>query len=240
MSIGVVVGIALAVLGGILILVWQLPEIQKAQKKQRREPPPPPPKDWEGITGRLEKRVRTLEESVQSARNELKHKDKSILDGQSVIDALQKQLDHERVWREKEEASQRKGRTQDLAVQQDLQRTREALNAISTERIKMEYELKELRQVRDETGNKARALASRVLELERQQESALKELKELREENRQLSRKKEAEQWVAIDDHKQLQGLLKKVSFEVEQFKAKFPPSEWPAALTSRHEKKES
>ncbi len=241
MSIMLVVGIAAAVLGVILVLAWQLPEVmEKARKKQRREPPPPPPKDWEGMAGRFEKRARSLEEQLQKGQNELKEKDKRSAETQAVIDGLKKQLDHEKVWREKEEASVRKDRDQERAVQADLLRTREALNAELTERIKMEYELKELRQVKEEVGGKARNLSSRVLELERQLESALKELKSLRDENGQLKKKKEAEQWVAIDDHRQLQGLFKRASVEVEQFKSKFPPSEWPGAPGGKDKDKES
>ncbi|MBF0387111.1 MAG: hypothetical protein HQL20_04560 [Candidatus Omnitrophica bacterium] len=235
MSFGLIVGIALAVLGGLLILAWQIPEaIEKEKKKRLRAVPPPPPKEWQAIAERFEKRVKLMEAEAQTFQVQLREKDKQSAQVSASLAGMKKQLDQEKAWREKEEAEMQKEKRQERALQEDLLRTRQALNSESTEKIKLEHELKSLRQAREELSGTGRGLATRVLELERQQESSLKELRQLREENARLSKKKEDTEWVAKSDYKQLEAQAKRTRFEVEEFRKAFPPSEWPASLKNQ------
>ena len=54
MMIWLIVGVALAVLGGLLVWVLHLPEAIEKKRKKRNAPPPEPPKDWQLIAERLE------------------------------------------------------------------------------------------------------------------------------------------------------------------------------------------
>ena len=238
MSIILIVGIALAILGVLLVLAWQIPEaIQQSKKKRQRVPPAPPPKDWQGIAERFEKRVKIMEAEAQTFQGQLRDKDRRVEELNASVAGIKKQFDQEKSWREKEEAELQKEKKQERSLQEDLAKTREALNAESTERIKMEYELKDLRRLKEELSGTGRGLSSRVMDLERQLESVLKELKQLREENVVLKRKREDTEWVAKSDYRQVEGALKRARFEVEEFKGKFPPSEWPASLIGANPK---
>ncbi|MBF0595148.1 MAG: hypothetical protein HQL22_09285 [Candidatus Omnitrophica bacterium] len=239
MSIAVIVTVSLLALGGLLFLVWQIPEaVTQSKKRQRAVPPPPPAKDWQGTAERMEKRLRIMETEAQAFQSLLKDKDKKVEEMNITLAAVRKQFDQEKAWREKEEAALQKEKKLERSLQEELNKTREALNHESTERIKQEHELKEIRQIKDEISGKERGLSSRVMDLERQLDSALKELKQLRQENAQLSKKKEDTEWVAKSDYKQLEAQARRTRFEAEEFKKAFPPSEWPASLQARDERK--
>ncbi|MBF0619589.1 MAG: hypothetical protein HQL19_05425 [Candidatus Omnitrophica bacterium] len=234
MSVWLIAGIALAILGVILVIVYQMPEVIKKQKKEKRVPPPPPPKDWEAIAGRADNRVQTLTVSLQAAQNALKDKDKELAEQKRIFEGLQKQFEQEKVWREKEEALLEKEKKQEKLTQEELNRTREALNIESSQRIRLEYELKEVSQAKDASSGEARKLNSLSLDLDRKVKALDEECRALKAENIQLKYKKEADQWVAKDDYVQLEGFLKRARWETEQFKRKFSVSEWPESLISK------
>ena len=124
-----------------------------------------------------------------------------------------------------------KEKKQERLLQEELEKTRADLNSESTQRIKQEYELKELRQAREELTAQVRKLSAQGMQLERSLADALKENKNFREENVELKKKKEGEAWVAKSDYKRLEGILKRARWEVEQFKKKVPVPQWPRAL---------
>ena len=232
MSLWVIVGVSLAVLGVLLILAWQIPEvIEKEKKKRQRVLAPVPPKDWQAIAERFVRRVKTMEAEAQTFQAQLREKDRQAEQDAASLAGARKQLDQEKAWREKEEAAFQKEKKQERAVQEDLIKTRLALNSELTEKIKFEYELKELRRVKEDLSGTGRGLSTRVIDLERQLDSALKELKQLREDNAGLRKKKEDTEWVAKGDYRQLESALKRARFESEEFKKAFPPSEWPGSL---------
>ncbi|MEI6437482.1 MAG: hypothetical protein WCO69_01880 [Candidatus Omnitrophota bacterium] len=239
MSIGLIVGGTLVVLGVLLFLAWQIPDvIEKAQKKNKRAPAALPPKDWQPIAERFEKRVKIMEEAAQSFEAQLRGKDKQAEQVNTTLALVRKQLEQEKAWREKEEAELQKEKKQERTLQEELLKTRQALNTESTEKIKLEHELTDIRREREQLSGTGRGLSSRVLELDRQLESALKELKQLREQNYELSRKREDTEWVAKSDYRQLESALKRARFEGEEFKKAFPPSEWPASLRPDQDRK--
>lgn len=232
MSLALIIGVSLAVLVLLVLLAWQIPEVlEKEKKKQQRVPPSPPPKDWQGIAERFERRVKAMEADAQTFQSQLREKDRQAEALNVSLNSVKKQFDQEQAWRVKEEAELKKEKNQERVLQEDLLKTRLSLNSESTEKIKLEHELKDLRKVREELSGTGRGLAARVMELERQQESALKELRQLRDENAHLRQKREDTEWVAKGDYKQLESSLKRVRFEVEEFKKAFPPSEWPVSL---------
>ncbi len=235
MSFGLIAGVALAVLGLLLVIVLLLPDvIEKEKRGRQRTPPAPPPKDWQGSAERFEKRVKIMELEARTFQAQLREKDKQAEALAAALAGIRKQFDQEKVWREKEEAALEKEKSQERALREDLLRTREALNTESTEKIRMEHELKDIRRVKEELSGANRGLSTRLMELERQLEAAVKELRQLRDENAQLRRKKEDTEWVAKSDYKQQESALKRARFELEEFRKAFPPSEWPASLQNK------
>lgn len=227
----VIVGLALALLGGLLIFVLQMPEASAKKKKKKAEPAPEPVKDWQAIAQRLEKRIQTLEGALQAAQNEVKARDKKMLQLEKVASDARRQSEQELLWRQKEEALIAKDKKQEKILQEELHKTRTELNAESTLRIKQDYELKELRQLREEQSAGIRKLSSQNIDLDRKLAAALAEGKDLRQENGELRKKKEDEEWVAKSDYKRLESILKRARWELEQFKRKFSSEEWPKPL---------
>ncbi len=218
-----ILSIMVVVLLGVLaFLLWRMPGIGwRPVEKKRSAAAVPPSKDWQGIADRLEGRVNRLEADAQDLQRQLRDKEKQAQEWKVSCAGMQQKLDQEKAWREKETAGSQKERQQERLLQEDLARTREALNHESTQRIRLEAELKEARRVKEELSLAGRTLSSRVLELERQLEAALKELKSLREENLKLRKKNEGTQWVAKADYIQLEAALKCVRQEVEELRVK-------------------
>ncbi|MBF0569955.1 MAG: hypothetical protein HQL18_04200 [Candidatus Omnitrophica bacterium] len=231
MTLWLILGVSLAVVGGVVIVLLQMPDPAEKKMKKKDGLPPEPPKDWQAIAERVEKRLKAAEASLQSVQNEIKQRDKRIADLSAESAGIKKQFEHEKVWRLKEEAEVEKEKKQERLIQTELQKTREEVAREATNRIKQEAELKELRQVREEQTAQVRKLSSTNMDLDRKLNEAVKELKGLREENIVLKKKKEDEEWVAKTDYKKIEGFLKRARWEVEQFKRKFSTSEWPAPL---------
>jgi hypothetical protein len=234
MSIWLIVGITLAILGGILFFVLQIPEVIEKRKKKRREPPPEPPKDWEGIAGRLEKRLQSVENASKAAQNEVLGRDKRIEELNTLLKNLKVQYDQEKIWREKEENVVEKEKKQERLLKEELTRARVSLDQEQTARIKLEGEYKEVRKVREEQAADIRQLNARNMDLDRKLNEALKELKQLRDDNVELKREKNEDQWVAKSDFKRVEDFLKRARWEVEQFKRKIPQDQWPNPLKPR------
>ena len=190
-----------------------------AQFRRRKASPVIPEKDWPGITARLEKRVNLLEAEGRSLQEQCKDKERQTQEQRVAVAGLKQQLEQGDAWRIKEGAVAVKEKARERVLQEELHKTRDALNSELSGRIKREAELKDLRRVKEEIAGTGRGLASRVAELERQLESALKELNQLRAGNSQLRKKNEGAEWVAKADYKQLEGQLKNARREIEGLK---------------------
>jgi chromosome segregation ATPase len=194
---------------------------KKAPAGRRHEVVCEPARDWQSAAQRLEKRVHALEAEGQELSRQSRDKDKQIQALAVSAQGLQRQVDQADAWRAREEADLRKDKERERVFQDDLKRTREALDAEMDARIKLDAEVKSLRAANKEAADNNRGLSARGLDLSRQLEAATAELKQLRADNAVLRKKNEGAQWVSKADHQQLEGLLKKTRRELDEVKAR-------------------
>lgn len=220
-----IVGGALLILGLLAYVVAQWPEPSSRKKKVKKEPASPVilEKDVAELTARFERRIRTLENSIQSREKELHDKEKQSEELRAAIGGLERQLDQEKVWREKEEVSVAKEKKQEQALRDEINKTREALHEQSNLRIRLEYEVKELRLVKDALSADVRKFTGQNNELDRRVQDLIRETRELKAENAKLKYKKEADQWVAKDDYIAVEKQLKAARADIEQLKKRLP-----------------
>jgi uncharacterized coiled-coil DUF342 family protein len=225
MMFALIVGGALLILGLLAYAVAQWPEPSSKKKKVKKEPVAPiaPQKDVVELTERFERRVRTLENSLQAAEKELNDKDKRAGELRSAIGGLERQLEQEKVWRAKEEVSGTKEKKHEQELHAEINKTREALHEQSNLRIRLEYEVKELRLIKDALSADVRKFTGQNNELERRVQDFIRETRELKAENAKLSYKKEADQWVAKDDYIAVERMLKAARADIEQLKQRLP-----------------
>jgi chromosome segregation ATPase len=227
-----IIVIVLVILGILAAVVYFMPDGVKEKKaKAKRVAPVAPPKDWQAVAERLERRVHGLEAAVQAEQNTVRDKDKEAVELRSAIKDLEKQLQQERAWGEKEEVRAQKEKKREKTLEADLRQTREALHAESTTRIRQDHELKEINAVKEGLATDVRRFSTKCLELERQVAAFTKETRELKDSNAVLQQKKEADQWVAKDDHVALEKLLKRARWEAELFKKAVAPEQWPREI---------
>ena len=220
-----IVGGALLILGLLAYAVAQWPEASSKKKKIKKEPAAPivPQKDVVELTQRFERRVRTLENSLHAAEKELNEKEKQAQELKVAIGALERQLEQEKVWREKEEAAVVKEKKLEQELRTEINKTRDALHEQSNQRIRLEYEVKELRLVKDALSADVRKFTGQNNELDRRVQDFIRETRELKAENAKLSYKKEADQWVAKDDYLAVERMLKAARADIEQLKQRLP-----------------
>jgi chromosome segregation ATPase len=220
-----IVGGALLILGLLAYAVAQWPEPSLKKKKVKKEPVAPivPQKDVVELTERFERRMRTLENSLQSKEKELNDKEKQAEELRAAIGGLERQLEQEKVWREKEEVSVAKDKKHEQELGAEINKTREALHEQSNLRIRLEYEVKELRLAKDSLSADVRKFTGQNNELERRVQDFIRETRELKAENAKLSYKKEADQWVAKDDYLAVERMLKAARADIEQLKQRLP-----------------
>jgi chromosome segregation ATPase len=220
----IIIVVALIVLGASAYAVAQWPEAgQDKKKKDKKERPAPVemPKEVSEVTERFERRVRSLENALQAAQADQKERLARIDELKAVIAGLEQQVGQEKAWREKEEASSAKERKQEHELRADLERTRASLHEESNQRIKLEYELKEVKLLKDAVSSDVRKLTGQNNELDRQLKELNIEARALRSENAKLKVKKEADQWVAKDEYVMLEKFLKRAQKEIEELKKK-------------------
>jgi hypothetical protein len=230
--------IGLAGLGVLAAAVYLMPEgVKQRQKKARKPAPVPPSRDWQALAEKFERRVHALEALVQKEQAAVRDKDKEALELRGAIKGFEKQLQQERSWREKEESVLQKEKKREKALEEDLRQTRAALDAESTTRIRQDHELKELTAAKEGFSTDARRFSTKCLEQERQLALLTKENRELKDSNVRLQQKKEADQWVAKDDHVALEKQLRQARRELELLKKAptapaVPPPEEPLQST--------
>jgi truncated hemoglobin YjbI len=224
MVFGLIVGGALFILGLLAYVVSQWPDPVK-KKKEKREPAPSivPQKDVSELAERFERRIRTLENALHTAEKELKDKDKQAQELKAAIGGLERQSEQEKAWREKEEAFVIKEKKLEQDLRAEINKTREELHVQSNLRIRLEYEVKELRLVKDALSADLRKFTGQNNELDRRVQDFIRETRELKAENAKLSYKKEADQWVAKDDYIKIERLLKQAKEDISRIKMLLP-----------------
>ena len=225
MALVVTITVALLILGVLAYVVaqWQDPPVSKKKKEKAEPPAVVPAKDPALLTERFERKIRTLENSLQTAKDDVKEKSKEIEELKASIGGFERQLEQEKNWREKEESSGVKEKKLEKELRDELNKTRESLHEQSNQRIRLEYEVKELRLVKDALSGDLRKFTGQNNDLERRVSDFIKETRELKVENAKLRFKKEADEWVAKDDYVKVEKLLKRARWEVEQLQQRLP-----------------
>ena len=225
MVFALIVGGALLILGLLAYAVSKWPEPSSKKKKEKKEPVVAvvTQKDVDEVSARLERRIRALENTLQSSEKEMREKDRQAQELKAAIGGLERQIEQEKVWRQKEEEFVIKEKKQEQELRAEINTTREALHEQSNQRIRLEYEVKELRLVKDALSADVRKFTGQNNELERRVQDFIRETRELKAENAKLKYKKEADQWVAKDDFVALEKKLKSALGEIDQLKKRLP-----------------
>ncbi|MEI8011192.1 MAG: hypothetical protein WCI27_01740 [Candidatus Omnitrophota bacterium] len=221
-----IIGVALVLLVVLARIVSRWPERDPARKKKRRREvvaPVETPFDVSSLTERFERRIRALESSIRDSREAQKEKARECDELGAVIRGLERELEQEKAWRQKEELSLVKEKKQEEDLRSEVGRVNAALHAEANQRIRFEYEVKELRLVKEALTADVRKVTGQNNDLERRWQDLVEEVRGLRAENVKLKIKKEADQWVAKDDFDKAQKQLGQVRQEVERLKARLP-----------------
>ncbi len=221
----VIVG-ALFILGLLACAVARWPDPSAGKKKKvKREPQAvvEPPPDMTAVVERSERRVSQLEKALREAQAGQKEKVREIEEMKAAISGLERQARQEKAWREKEEVSAAREKTQEEAARRELARVSGLLHEESNQRIRLEYEVKELRLAKESLSGDLNKATGRGNDLERRMKEAEAAARVLTAENARLQQKKEADRWVAKDDHDKVEASLKAARRDIERLRQRLP-----------------
>ncbi len=226
MNIVLVIVVALFILGSLAFAVARWPDPPEGKKKKVKKEPlavVEPPKDMTAVIERSERRVRQVEKALHEAQAEHKEKQKEIEEMKAAIGGLERQVRQEKAWREKEEAFAAKEKKQEEEARRELDRVSALLHGESNQRIRLEYEVKELRLAKETLSADLRQATGRGNDLERRVKEAESAARVLTSENARLQQKKESDRWVAKDDHDRVEASLKAARRDVERLRQRLP-----------------
>lgn len=227
-----VAGLILAGLGILAYVISQSADasapapVKKSRKAVVSAPSAAPVVD----VARFEKRIGALQARLESLQSDYRDREKELKEKDGVIAELRRQVEQEASWRKREEEGQGKEKKRERLLQQELEKARDALTGEAAGRIRLEHELRDLKQRMEGLSVDLRQQTTRGLDFERKLSAAEQELGNLRRRNAELARKKEAEQWVAKDEYLKVKDELKKLRSALPRpvKKASEPPADAP------------
>ncbi len=231
-SRNVVMNIAFIVIGALVLLALLAYMVARwpaspegGKKKLKREVPAvvEPPKEMTAAIERAERRASQLEQQLREAHAGQKEKLKEIAAMKAAMGGLERQVGQEKAWREKEEAAAAREKAQEGALRRELDKVGALLHEASNQRIRLEYEVKELRLIREALSADLSKVTGRANDLERRVKEAEATARALTVENARLQQKKEADRWVAKDDHDRVEALLKAARRDMERLRQRLP-----------------
>lgn len=206
---------AFAICVGLAVFIFQMPAEKFRKRKRPVVPAPVKDVDWQSVAARSEKNNATLANEIESLKKERKSFIEQLADNKKTINEQLEQLSREKAWREKETQMVEKVKNFDHELKDELRKAQNMLNEEHSIKLKVDIELQEAKIAISRLKEEVRALTVKTLAMEKQADTANKELKELRYTNTELKKQKEDVQWIAKSDYDEVVMKLKKAESEL-------------------------
>jgi chromosome segregation ATPase len=217
---------ALLIIGALLVIalllvVFVIPTDVK-RKKPRRERVTAP--DLESRLAKLSKEslhqeasARALRRRVEEFESKEKEWQKLMAVEQAKSRKLQDKLVQERQWQGEEAAKYEKKGLEIRQLQNDLKAANDQLAQEHSRRLKLEGEIRDLKQQYSRLNDARRGLDVEIARLTEKYEDHRQQVRELRKENAFLAKQKEDTAWVAKSEYLKLEHELRKAESELKR-----------------------
>jgi chromosome segregation ATPase len=214
----------IAVSGIIMILVllavlFLIPTKIKGKKKKKKQPQEltPQEEEFKGKISRLEKHIHSLRDEILTFQKEEKVHEKALAIEKAKVKKFQEKLSQEREWHEKEQNTIDKKGKEFQQIKQELLKVQENFSSEHSANLRLNNELKEMKQQNDTLNEKRRAAEGENAQLNAKLENNRREIALLKKENAGLAKKKEDLSWIAKPEYERVLTLLKEKEKELER-----------------------
>ena len=220
MPLDTMIAIGVLALIIILVLVFFFPSEEKKRRrkiKKEKKLQPEKQRDWQAIVTRREHYIEKLKGEIAKMLKDQAAQAAQLEAVKAQNTQLREKLKLEHSWREKEEKSVDKNATRLKQLTEELRKAEENVSQEHAANIRLEKEVRESREELKHLNDAKRDLTVQLQGLDGQVRRLTQELTEERRNNRELSKKKEEESWVAKTDYENLQKILKEKERELER-----------------------
>lgn len=205
MSLNWILVICFGVLIMLAVTVYNMPVEKRRKRKTKTAALSPDLKqkeeEWEEKKVRYESQISGLKREMERLNAEMKRKDEEVLSEKAHVKKIQEKLEQERGWRNKEEEDIQKLKGSEIRLKDLLAQAEETLSQEHAHKIRVQRELDELKRTKVALTEENRKQSVQILDLDKTLKETQKNLRETKWQNNELSKKKEAEQWVAKYDY---------------------------------------
>jgi len=212
----------LLITGVVLILIllgiiFLIPGEKKGKrvKKKLQEELVQQKQDLEKKASSLERHVRSLRERILALQKSEKANEKVLMVERVKVKKFQEKLSQEREWHKKEQNAIDKREKESYQLRTELGKIQESFSKEHTLNIRMEREIKDLKQKSDSLNDQRRMIESENARLKAKGENDKKEIAHFKKEIAQLSKKDEDAQWIAKSEYDRVARLLEEKEKEL-------------------------
>lgn len=212
--------ILILLLAGVLYL---LPSEKMSKKKWKRlveKAGEDTQKDWREACLKMEKHIHALRGQIEQGKVREKNFEKEVLIQKTKNKKMQEKLSQERGWQEKELTEVEKRTDAMVRLRQDLQTAEQDLHKEHGDRLRLERELKEIKESLATANNVQRSLETQIAKGQAQAENDRKEIMNLRVDNAKLSKQHDEVTWIAKSEYVKLEKQLRQIEQDFAKFKS--------------------
>ncbi len=176
-------------------------------------------KDWQSVSLKLERVIRSLKHQMAQMQKEQKILERDVVVQKEKYAKLQSKVAQERGWQNKERSDIDKKTAEVIGLRDDLQKAEQQLAQEHAERLRLQREQKELSESLSGAQAQIKAMETQGIKYRAQIDAYRTELAGLRSENQQLSQKHNEETWVAKSEYIKLKKDFEALEHELKKYK---------------------
>lgn len=206
----------LLTIGVILILIlvgiiFFVPSEKRGTKKTKKpqEDIVQQKRDLEQKISRLDRYIRSLRDDILALQKSAKSSEKELMVERVKVKKFQEKLSQERTWYKKEHSTIDKKGEEFRQLKGELEKVQESFSKEHSLNIRLEREVKDLKQRNDSLNDQRREAEGESARLKAKDENSRKEIAQLKKDVAQLSKKEKDVQWVAKSEYDRVSRLLK-------------------------------
>ena len=176
-------------------------------------------KDWQAVSLKLERVIRSLKHQMAQMQKEQKILERDVIVQKEKYSKLQNKIAQERGWQKKERSDIDKKTAEVLHLREDLRKAEQQLSLEHADRLRLQREQKELSEALTGAQAQIKDLETQIIKHKAHIDAYRNEITALRSENQKLSQQHNEETWVAKSEYVKLKKEYDALEQELKKHK---------------------